>query len=1457
MMRGILTLVFFACFVLKALGQDREFLNVVETCMTGNHEASDCEILRKGADRYGLPKLAVYATMLEQKQLDTGRSCIIDVMQGLYDYALRHYGIHTMETVMCQHYVGQLYYTVDKEKSMDIVCQAEEAAASLLKNNPKKQEIKLLRIMVQLGRITEQIMRDPDNPELFCQILDVEKELEPILKDESLATNELVDICSYLVTLKSFETYYKEYLVYEYRKRFPKEQLMAPVTYSNGVTTNIEAYAKREVRMSRHLWGEHDMRRVNAEFDYLSAKTRCLSAPYDSVHQSISDLQDFITSYLPAGDPFLINVEILKRECDIAYGQNLHEIRNPRPLLFKVGAYYGEDSEEYYHCLYQLTQQLALVNPLQASRFLKETIESAERLYKDSPSFLAINLLGLFPMMQALAQEDAASYQQFITRIITLYESHQEASWQWTFAGTSLASISATALQQPDKACELFHRVLSDIRQLTGGDSRLYAYCLSSDALYHHQSTDKAVQQHGVEHCNEAIKLLHQFGQVNGELYRILSEIHFNLNEYDAAEQTLREGIIACSKKEDGMWRCFLQMALGQTIYSRQEKGMTPEVRQLFEESIPYYVDHVSENDGTFLMGYLYVGDYYRTLRQYKEAEEALRKGLELYEAQISTIDFIYMDFISELYDLYANELNDLDKAERVLEGKLETIQQSPTYYLHSVLLELLWKRYQHLSGKYGYDFMMRWAALNDIIKETNLIAAIGGNNEQIQTLAMPLAYEAANICVLISQSEKEAEIMRKIDNQEARVRYEASIKTSEAFKAAIKLQVFPILQQREQTVREQGASALEKVETYQLYQALANYYIGIERDTLKAAECYLPLLQSSNSSIRYMASSQLAFFYIAQRKYADAKALFDNMEQMEKNMTITMTNSDSRSTVYTNHALSCYYTGNYDKALELFRKNYALRKEHLARNFDLLTEAERYSLLNKGGTGSEGIHLLLPHYPKMLAAESYDVALAEKGILLRASERIRRAVLSSGDEQLMVRIDSLNQLKQAFKAMDLDNIGEQGIYQGYKQETLTLRQQIEQLERSINRQAEQYIRQKNTPDWHQLQSALQDGEAAVEYVFCDSVPAALVLLPQGEPHYVPLVDSGTLHLDIRKLLALSPQEMAEALYKEDRIHLYRRLWQPLEPLLEKVTTVYYSPTRYLNTLAFAAILCDDGRPLMDHYELHQLLSTGNLVEIRQQASRQPVKSAALMGAVYYSPEQQGEPDNAQPRQRAAITDAFDYLPFTRAEVQSAEEIMHDNNINTSVKMGMEPTEEWLRSQNGESADILHLSTHGFFINDYKQAIENPFLARFPASRFSSMQRSGMALVGANDTWEGLTSLPEEKDGILTASEVSTLDLSNTRLAVLSACQTAVGDVDREGVYGMQRGFKQAGVGSILASLWNVNDKSTARLMQVFYQKWLSGSSMQHALHEAVRVLRQEYPSPFYWAPFVLMDAEN
>ena len=135
------------------------------------------------------------------------------------------------------------------------------------------------------------------------------------------------------------------------------------------------------------------------------------------------------------------------------------------------------------------------------------------------------------------------------------------------------------------------------------------------------------------------------------------------------------------------------------------------------------------------------------------------------------------------------------------------------------------------------------------------------------------------------------------------------------------------------------------------------------------------------------------------------------------------------------------------------------------------------------------------------------------------------------------------------------------------------------------------------------------------------------------------------------------------------------------------------------------------------------------------------------------------------------------------------------------------------------------------------------------------MQRSGLAFVDANAAWAGNYPDDEACDGIMTANEVAALDLGNVRLAVLSACRTAVGYYSPEGVYGMHRGFKQAGVRSILATLWNVNDQSTSRLMELFYENWLAGDTMQCAFTNAIKALRKEFSSPFYWAPFVLMDA--
>ena len=132
--------------------------------------------------------------------------------------------------------------------------------------------------------------------------------------------------------------------------------------------------------------------------------------------------------------------------------------------------------------------------------------------------------------------------------------------------------------------------------------------------------------------------------------------------------------------------------------------------------------------------------------------------------------------------------------------------------------------------------------------------------------------------------------------------------------------------------------------------------------------------------------------------------------------------------------------------------------------------------------------------------------------------------------------------------------------------------------------------------------------------------------------------------------------------------------------------------------------------------------------------------------------------------------------------------------------------------------------------------------------------RSGLILAGANYSWSGKTPIEGIEDGIATAYEISQLDLSKTQLVVLSACETALGDIrGSEGVFGLQRAFKMAGVKKMIVSLWQVPDKETAELMTAFYSYWLKGKNINEAFAQAQAEMRTKY-SPYYWAAFVLVE---
>lgn len=181
---------------------------------------------------------------------------------------------------------------------------------------------------------------------------------------------------------------------------------------------------------------------------------------------------------------------------------------------------------------------------------------------------------------------------------------------------------------------------------------------------------------------------------------------------------------------------------------------------------------------------------------------------------------------------------------------------------------------------------------------------------------------------------------------------------------------------------------------------------------------------------------------------------------------------------------------------------------------------------------------------------------------------------------------------------------------------------------------------------------------------------------------------------------------------------------------------------------------------------------------------------------------------------------------------------------------------------------LLHIATHGFYFEEdeiYDKVMENPNRYKFlsyrllqkPTVETLAMRGSGLLFSGANVSLGGQKLPNGFEDGILTAEETSLINLESVDLTVLSACETGLGALSGDGVFGLQRGFKLAGVNSILMSLWEVDDKATSLLMKEFYKNYLQGKTKIQSLKSAQEYLRvmTKYSDPVYWAAWIFLDA--
>nr|WP_244237092.1 CHAT domain-containing tetratricopeptide repeat protein [Corallococcus llansteffanensis] len=383
----------------------------------------------------------------------------------------------------------------------------------------------------------------------------------------------------------------------------------------------------------------------------------------------------------------------------------------------------------------------------------------------------------------------------------------------------------------------------------------------------------------------------------------------------------------------------------------------------------------------------------------------------------------------------------------------------------------------------------------------------------------------------------------------------------------------------------------------------------------------------------------------------------------------------------------------------------------------------------------------------------------------------------------------------------------------------------------------------------------------------------ALVLFPDASTRAVDLGPAAPIDLAATRMRAALARRDAQ--FQTSAQALYRLAFQPLLPLLGNTRRLFLSPDGQLGLVPFAA-LHDGRRFLLDSFDFTYLTSGKELLPRPQET----VPSSSVF--VLADPDFNASPRTPLPASgntppRASPSDALERffstaradlsasnwvpLPGTRQEAESIQRLLPQ----AQVFLGPEATKE--RLLHLPIPGILHLATHGFFLEDAPTPAGSRAVGHFGAlgdkpqalSPPAPLLRSGLILAGARDTApdSGKPSRPQPEATLVTALELAGLNLWGTQLVVLSACDTGRGESKLgQGVSGMRRAFVVAGAETVVMSLWKVNDETTGVLMEAYYRNLLAGQGRTKALREAMRSMRLTRAHPHYWAPFIAVGSD-
>jgi CHAT domain-containing protein len=612
------------------------------------------------------------------------------------------------------------------------------------------------------------------------------------------------------------------------------------------------------------------------------------------------------------------------------------------------------------------------------------------------------------------------------------------------------------------------------------------------------------------------------------------------------------------------------------------------------------------------------------------------------------------------------------------------------------------------------------------------------------------------------------------------------------------------------------------------------------------------------------MSCRNLGILYYNQNRYTEAEALYIEAKNIQEK-TLGKQHSDYALSC-NNLALLYENQGKYVEAEPLFVEGNQALLAQIDKNFSNLSEKEKgqyYQTFNSHLKKFNSFVIKRYKQNPTIAGEAYNNSLATKALLFDASNKIRERILTSNDGTLKkIFLDWKNKKEYIAKVyqMSIADKQKQGIDVG-KLET-----EANAIEKQLASQSEVFAKEsdKKSYTWQDIQKTLKQGEAAIEIIrfnvydkkWTDTVRyMVLIVKPESQYPEMIVLENGN---ELEGKYANYYQN-AIKFQKKDK-YSYLQYWAKIEAKLQGVKKVFLSVDGIYNSLNINTIIHPTTEKyLLDSLEIVLLTNTKDLVIAKNE--QKPIREAVLIGFPDYnnSLHETLIKDTLSIFNNAIKLDTsqrfFDgsnitELLGTKVEVENLAGIMKKAGVQTQSYTGEQASEGTVKKLN--NPQVLHIATHGFFLKDVeiskddergfmgmdtKKAAENPLL------------RSGLLFANAKNA------LKDGGEGVFTAYEAMNLDLDNTDLVVLSACETGLGEIQNgEGVYGLQRAFQQAGAKTILMSLWTVSDNATQELMVIFYENWLvKKMSKRDAFKAAQTELRKKYPAPYYWGAFVMV----